>query len=173
MRLSGRCDITNRLDDVECLKLAYDVARRSQDRSTQNGAILVPVHPLLPPTQGCNDLHRSFTRAPERLDRPLKYAWTEHAERAAIYSAARIGIATEGATLYVCWFACADCARAIVFSGIRRVVGHRHPAMTARDDWAESVAIGDAMLAEAGVQFERLDVRLGVTVRFGGFEIEV
>jgi dCMP deaminase len=48
----------------------------------------------------------------------------EHAERDAIYKAAFVGMQTEGATLYVPWFACADCARAIIAAGITRVVGN-------------------------------------------------
>jgi dCMP deaminase len=58
----------------------------------------------------------------KRHERPDKYLWTEHAERNAIYAAARVGIPLKGCVIYVDWIPCADCARAIVQSGITRVI---------------------------------------------------
>jgi dCMP deaminase len=46
----------------------------------------------------------------------------EHAERNAIYNAARCGTPLEGCTLYVEIMPCMDCARAIVQAGIGQVV---------------------------------------------------
>ena len=53
---------------------------------------------------GVNDLTNRF-------ERPVKYMYFEHAERNAIFTAARHGIRTEGATLYVQALPCVDCAR--------------------------------------------------------------
>lgn len=47
----------------------------------------------------------------DRFERPTKYSFFEHAERNAIFTAARHGIRTEGATLYVQALPCVDCAR--------------------------------------------------------------
>ena len=47
----------------------------------------------------------------DRFERPMKYLYFEHAERNAIFTAARHGIRTEGATLYVQALPCVDCAR--------------------------------------------------------------
>jgi dCMP deaminase len=47
----------------------------------------------------------------DRFERPIKYMFFEHAERNAIFTAARHGIRTEGATLYVQALPCVDCAR--------------------------------------------------------------
>lgn len=44
-----------------------------------------------------------------------------HAERGAIAECARVGIATEGASIYVTTFPCEDCAREIVVAGIKKV----------------------------------------------------
>jgi len=57
--------------------------------------------------------------------RPAKYRWTEHAERNAIFSAARMGVSIVGATMYLPWFPCAECARAIVQSGIGALVAYQ------------------------------------------------
>ena len=47
----------------------------------------------------------------------------EHAERNAIYNAARMGISLKGCTLYQTpMFPCSDCARGIIQSGITTVV---------------------------------------------------
>lgn len=48
---------------------------------------------------------------PNRFQRPIKYMYFEHAERNAIFTAARHGIRTDGATLYVQALPCVDCAR--------------------------------------------------------------
>jgi dCMP deaminase len=48
--------------------------------------------------------------------------WIEHAERNAIYNAARAGTGLEGCTLYAGLTPCMDCARAIVQAGIVEVV---------------------------------------------------
>jgi dCMP deaminase len=47
-----------------------------------------------------------------------KYLWFEHAERNAIYNMARTGVSTLGCRIYVDNFPCADCARAIIQSGL-------------------------------------------------------
>jgi dCMP deaminase len=57
-----------------------------------------------------------------RHTRPNKYLWTEHAERNAIYNAASTGNILLGATLYVNGIPCADCARAIIQSGITKII---------------------------------------------------
>lgn len=161
--------MTQHETDLYFLRAAYREAARSRDASTQNGAVLVR---LGKSGYGCNDLHPKWADTPDRRERPGKYLWTEHAERAAIFDAASRGVDTGGATLYVCWAACADCARAIVFAGVRRVVRHWHPAMDARPDWAASCAVGDQMFAEAGVEVVTIREPLGVSIRFNGSMVE-
>jgi len=46
----------------------------------------------------------------------------EHAERNAIFGAEKLGKSVKGATMYCTLFPCADCARAIVAAGMRRLV---------------------------------------------------
>ncbi|PHS22193.1 MAG: hypothetical protein COA84_13515 [Robiginitomaculum sp.] len=54
----------------------------------------------------------------ENSKRPVKYDYIEHAERNAIFRAARLGHRTLGATMIMKKFPCVECARAIVQSGI-------------------------------------------------------
>lgn len=104
---------------------------------------------------------------------PSKYTYIEHAERAVIYGAARHGVATCGAVMYCPWFACPDCARAIIAAGITRVVGSQLLRGLTPERWRLQVQIGDGMLQEAGVEVQMVTEPLGVTIRFDGREVEL
>jgi len=108
--------------DQYYLEVCRVVALRSKDPNTQIGCVIVgPAHEIR--STGYNSLPRGIRDdVPERLERPTKYLWMEHAERNAIYNAARAGTATESCTLYVEIMPCMDCARAIVQAGIAQVV---------------------------------------------------
>lgn len=134
------------------LKMAYTEAMKSPDPSTQNGAVLVAHTGVT--VSDCNRFPDRVKLTDERLERPLKYNFIEHAERNAIFAACKLGIPCQGATLYVPWFACSDCARAIIQVGISRVVGHQRMMDETPDHWKESIAHALTMLEEAGVQTE-------------------
>lgn len=51
-----------------------------------------------------------------------RYHFIEHAERAALFQALRIRSDLTEATIYCTRFPCSDCARAILWSGVRRAV---------------------------------------------------
>lgn len=154
----------------ELLRIAYQYASdNSLDTSTHNGSVLV--------TSDGEEFVRGTNRLPpgvkpddRRLNqRPDKYDYMEHAERWAIYTAARQGVPTERATLYVPWYACKDCARGIIVAGIKRVVGHKQMFDKTPERWRESIAIGDEMLDEAGVIRDIYDGPIGgVRVLFNG-----
>ena len=93
----------------------------------------------------------------ERQERPEKYFWFEHAERNAIYNAARIGVSTMGTTMYMtCDLSCADCARAIINSGVSKVVFSRTTKQWP-EIWQESSKRSLQMFQEAGVEVEYYD----------------
>jgi dCMP deaminase len=108
--------------DEYYLDICKVVAARSKDPNTQIGCVIAgPAHEIR--STGYNSLPRGIRDdVPERLERPTKYLWMEHAERNAIYNAARCGTPLEGCTLYVEIMPCMDCGRAIVQAGIRQVV---------------------------------------------------
>ena len=91
----------------------------------------------------------------ERHERPAKYSWTEHAERNAIYNAARLGIALNGCTAHVNWFPCIDCARAIVQAGVIRLVGLQ--PNNADERWGSDFEFALAMLRETGTEITLYD----------------
>ena len=162
-------------EDLFYLCLAYNMAGNSKDTSTQNGAIII--HPDEPLTciGGYNQFPGGVREIPFRFYRPFKYLFTEHAERNAIYTAARFQFPLEGATMYAPWFACSDCARAIIGVGIKRVVGHYLPEHNAQASWQDSINAADTMLEEAGVESYRYDGNLnaGENIRIGGVTIHV
>ena len=157
--------------DIAFLKQAYVLAQNSPDPSTQNGAILVKYDRKL--GEGVNRFPDGVNYSPERWVRPLKYKWVEHAERNAIFDVARRGNSIQGATLYCPWFACADCARAIIQSGVSRIVGHDCPLHATSTTWKETIEVADTMLTEAGVEFVRIPGVMGARIRFNEKEVDV
>lgn len=155
-------------DDVRnYLMMAYREARYSPDPSTQNGALIL--HADGEVSKGCNSSPRGVMPHPDRLKRPLKYMMVEHAERSAILSAARTGRSTHGATMFCPWFACADCARAIIGSGIAKVIGHRSMLDRTPEHWNESINVATTMLFEAGVKCYYWEGSVGAEpIRFNG-----
>jgi len=99
------------------------VSAKSKDKNTQVGCVIVGLHKEVRST-GFNGIPigvQDDDRVAERYERPEKYAWAEHSERNAIYLAARNGVPLEGCSIYVTWMPCAECARAIIQSGIKTV----------------------------------------------------
>jgi dCMP deaminase len=78
-----------------------------------------------------------------------KYKWIEHAERNAIYVAAKNGVPLAGCTIYMTWFPCEECARAIIQAGIVELV--TSSASTDDPSWGERLGVAAQMLREAGV----------------------
>lgn len=129
------------------------VASWSKDTSTKVGAVIVGEAGQILST-GYNGLPRGVSDIPARLARPEKYLWTEHAERNAIYNAARSGLSLVGSILYVGWFPCSDCARGVIQSGIGSVITANREIP---DRWHGSFEVARIMLEEAGVLVRSLD----------------
>jgi len=155
--------------DRHFLALAYQYAKDcSPDPRTQNGAVLVYPETGEIIGYGANRFPKGVSQLPERLHPDHKRSYLEHAERDAIFSAIRQGKATEGAVLYVPWFACSDCAKAIIGAGLSAVVGHLAPCSTS-NAWTGSIDIGLTLLQEAQVEYRYYDGEVGVEgLRFGG-----
>lgn len=162
------------LNTAQDIKLLHEACRHaaefSMDPHTQNGALLLATTGEI--VVAANTMPDIEVK-PDRLLRPKKYMYIEHAERNAIYLAAKRGVCTDGATLYVPWFACADCARAIIQAGVKRVVGHIVPWLQTPDRWKDSVQAADDMLQEAGVIASYLEDELGVSFMFDGKVLEL
>jgi dCMP deaminase len=145
----------------DMLRHAYRLAALySNDPATQNGAILVN-RDGEPIGTGVNRFPHRVKVTPERLERPKKYSFMEHAERNAIYDAARKGNATVFGVLYCPWYACADCARAIIEAGIIRVIGHKQMFDRTPEHWKASILEGNEMFQDAGIEILQYDGMIG------------
>lgn len=163
--------IANMQDDVFWMREAYAfAAKHSPDKGTQNGAVIVRDGSMV--SMGVNCFPVGVVHSEWRLDRPQKYTFTEHAERNAIFSAAKQGRSTLGATMYCPWSACAECARAIIQAGIKEVVWHDW-AREERADWSDSLAAAAAMFDEAEVLVRALRHEFRISIRFNGKEVVV
>ena len=134
------------------LNIAEQVKRKSKDQSTQIGAVIVGEDKEVLST-GYNSFPRGLDDSlPERQERPEKYFWMEHAERNAIYNAARIGVSLKNSTIYLTsGLPCMDCARGIVNSGIKTVYCKQVCTTKNKDKWDESQKKSLELLGECDV----------------------
>jgi dCMP deaminase len=149
-------DVSVETWDRRFLELAAHIGGWSKDHSAKTGCVIIGAGKLIRST-GFNGFPRGIDdNDPARHERPAKYSWTEHAERNAIYNAARLGISTEGCTCYINWFSCIECSRAIVQAGIRRVVGLQPDRKDPK--WGAEFDFAFGLFAEAGVELSLFDI---------------
>ena len=129
------------------LAVALDAASRSPNRVRQVGVVLVARNGA--EVVACNTFPSGIRDLEERHAGDGRFVWMEHAERNAIFAAARRGIATAGAHLTTTFFPCIDCARAIVQSGI--VCIDTPPPDLNDPVWGQSFVRSRVILEEGGV----------------------
>lgn len=146
------------------ITMCYLVGMRSRDNHTHVGAVVVDSDNVLVST-GYNSLPR-FIEPDEdgkRMSRENgeKYFWMEHAERNAIYNAARRGTVLKKCKIYVPWTPCPDCARAIIQTGMDEVIIHKNGQefydKHTNGNWVESYARTYDMLNEVGVKIRFME----------------
>jgi dCMP deaminase len=134
--------------DDTFLDICEVVAKRSKDRNTKVGAVIVGPDNEIRST-GYNSFPRGILdNLSSRQERPAKYLYFEHAERNAIYNASRIGVSLRGCRVYIPWLPCAECARAIIQVGICQVVVREAGCPP---HWRDNCLAGLVMLREAQV----------------------
>lgn len=160
------------------MRNAYLYASKSKDESTRIGAVIVKNKTII--SGGYNGICRGVDDKKEcRHVRPEKYHWFEHAERNAIYNAARIGVSTIRATLYTNGIPCTDCARGIIQAGIRRIVVHAPWCykwgyiQSGNPEWCGDLERTMMMCNESGVEAEYFNENLGLLARIGGKDFEL
>lgn len=136
--------------DEYFMGIAILSAERSKDSSTQVGACIVNNENKIVsvgyngmPT-GCNDDDMPWERSGESsLD--TKYPFVCHAELNAILNSSTGKLS--GCTLYVTLFPCNECAKAIIQSGIKRVVYYDN-----KYAGTESVKASAILFSKCGVE---------------------
>lgn len=140
--------------DTRFMVLVHHLAGWSHLRGTKVGAVIVDPD---------NEIRVvGFSGFPRGVDRAIderysgeagenKY-WICHAEQNAIHSAARYGLPLKGCRMYSSMFPCADCARAIIQSGIIKVISPPPNADDAK--WDAHFQRSALMLTEAGIAIQ-------------------
>ncbi len=137
--------------DAYFMGIALLSAQRSKDNHTQVGACIVnPEHKIVSvgyngmPT-GCSDDEMPWDREGKFLQ--TKYPFVCHAELNAILN--RAAVSLNGCTIFVTLFPCNECAKAIIQSGIRRVV-----YLDNKYAGTDAIKASEMMFRMAGVAFE-------------------
>jgi dCMP deaminase len=153
------------------LQGVYWVASKSKDPKTKIGALIVKDKRIV--STGYNGIPSGVIDTIERRsERPEKYKWYEHAERNAIFAAAKYGIPTEGSTLYTNALPCADCARGIIQSGIKEIYIHRQFTDLCdnheREQWCDHESVSLSLFNECDLPCYVIDAVLGCKAYFDG-----
>jgi dCMP deaminase len=124
-------------------RLAYEISTWSAD-STGVGAIIVGEDKNIIST-GYNGTPKGVEELEIRKTQEYKKYFIEHAERNAIYLAKS---SLKGAILFTTHFPCADCARAIIQTGIKSVY---FCEKMEKEHWKQSMMASEVMLKEAKI----------------------
>lgn len=135
--------------DARFLRIAEEVRSWSKDPGTTVGCVLVKDRRIL--ATGYNGFPASLSdQLPLYEDRDYKLAVVVHAEKNALFNAAKNGANTESCTAYVTFPPCSQCAAALIQAGVSLVVCP-NPA-TSPDRWRANFKIASDILSEAGVK---------------------
>lgn len=146
--------------NIRFMDIARLIATWSKDKSTKVGCIIVGPKKEIRST-GYNGFPRGVDDTiAERHERPLKYDFTEHAERNALYNANLIGASVENCVMFITFPPCVDCARGIIQSGIREVIYLDMPADKTQNipGWREKLETSFKMFDESKVLYKSIGV---------------
>ena len=139
--------------DAYFMGIALLSAQRSKDNNTQVGACIVNAEKKIVSVgyngmpRGCSDDELPWEREGEFL--ATKYPYVCHAELNAILNS---NVPLRDCTLYVTLFPCNECAKAIIQSGIRRVV-----YLSDKYAGTDPITASRTMLHMAGVETEQYE----------------
>lgn len=142
------------------ISLLNGICAKSKDTSTKVGAIIVNEDNIIVSTGWngfCRGTKDDIEKYPERYERPAKYQYTEHAERNALYNAARIGAKVKDSTIYVSLPPCIECTRGIIQTGIKKVVvDKRNIKEDFLERWKKDFQISKILFEEAKVDYNEI-----------------
>lgn len=127
----------------------YNFASTSRDPRTQVGVAIVTNNNTH--IYGKNEPMPGFDINDPIFD-DIKYGIMEHAERTAIFMAVDQQINIKNSTIYSPWGSCTDCSRAIVLSGIKKMVRHKELTDQHSHRWQDSINLGEEILKNGGVE---------------------
>lgn len=146
--------------DTYFMSLAHLSALRSKDPNTGVGAVIVDnMHRIVSigyngMPRGCDDELFPWSREGGFMD--SKYAYVVHAELNAILNSPR---SVQDCSIYVSLFPCNECAKAIIQSGIKKIIYES-------DKYAdsESTKASKKMLVAANIELRQLPYSIDVKI---------
>jgi deoxycytidylate deaminase len=152
--------------DARFLQRAFDIREKSDDpkavTTTNSGVGAVIVYNNTVVSESANVITPKYKASlgtePLKLEESDRYHFIEHAERATIFSAVAEGKSVSGGTLYCTRFPCSDCARAISWFGIQRVV--TGGGLSGEQRWLESQRAALKILRASGVKVRVLKAKV-------------
>ena len=135
--------------------IAFLSAKRSKDPVTQVGACIVIDDKIIGIgynvfPRGNNDDNMPWGKEGEYLE--TKYPYVVHAELNAILNSNK---SVKDATIYVTHFPCNECSKAIIQSGISKVV-----YFSDKHKDKDSTKASIRMLQNAGIEVEKIDLKI-------------
>lgn len=131
------------------MSMVYLIAMKSKDNHTHIGAVVVDKNHKIR-SLGYNGFPRGINDNKSwRQEKPEKYFWFEHAETNALHNR---DLSLEGCVMYTNGIPCADCARAIIQSGLKEVVYDFYWNEENSDKWKNSCNRSKKMFREARVK---------------------
>ena len=155
--------------DEYLMGLVYEVSKKSKDLSTNIGAVIVGEDNEILSTG-----YNSFPMGAkddllERQQRPLKYDYFEHAERNAIYLAARNGHKLKHSKLYTNGIPCMNCARGLIQSGIHTIVTHSlWEEKFIHESWLQELERSKELLLECGIFMQKYTLEVNKETKING-----
>lgn len=131
------------------MTLALVASLKSKDSSTQVGAVIVDNRTRKVISAGYNGFPRYVDDDEIPQTRPEKYFYVVHAELNAILHAER---QLSDCSLYVTSFPCSECMKAVIQTGIKRVV---YLNELSGSDWEDSRTATIRLAELAGVKINR------------------
>lgn len=143
--------------DLKFMGLAEHIATWSKDRGRKIAAVIVGPDNEIRST-GFNGIPRGVRDDLEERhshETKEKYVWGAHAERNAIYNAARVGVPLKDCRIFSTVFPCVDCVIALIQSGIVELV--TYAPNLGDPQWGEGYKRAQMMLNEAGIKVRFLN----------------
>ncbi len=135
--------------DRRFLRIAEEVRTWSKDPGTTVGCVLVKDRRIL--ATGYNGFPANLSDSlPLYQNRDYKLAVVVHAEKNALFNAAKNGANTQSCTAYVTFPPCSQCAAALIQAGVSLVVCPN--PMLSPERWRANFKIASDILSEARVK---------------------
>jgi len=161
---SKRSQLTHISWDDFFMSMAYLTSMKSKDPRTKVGAVIVSKDNTIL-SLGYNGLPRNIEYHTPRITKPLKQHYVEHAERNAIYNSIRNHSTISNSIMYITSIPCPACTRAIIQTGITKVVIDSQPHRTLSSLIELQYKISQEMLQENNIEIIHWNGEIIRTIR--------